>query len=370
MRGSITKRGRASWRIKFDLPPGTDGKRRTQFVTVRGGKKDAQAKLAEMLAAVGKGNFVEPSKLTVTEHVRARVDQWLTAGDIGAKTGQRYVELLSHQIGPHIGAMALQKLSTSDLEAWHGALRKAGLSSRTIRHAHRLLGKAMGDAVRHGLLVRNVAGRDGQRAPKVDDAKEVEILTADQIADALGKLKGRAIYPKVVTALYTGMRRGELLGLRWRAVDLVGKSLKVVEAIEETTDGLRFKRPKSKAGVRELTLPDVVVDQLERRMKLGLGRLPDDALVFPALDGGPARPSNLSGDWREAVAMLGLPRVSWHSLRHCHASMLIAAKVDVVTVSRRLGHASPQITLAIYARAFKETDAAAADAINAATRSL
>src|SRR5262249_38444843 len=156
MRGTITKRGRDSWRLKFDLPRGADGTRRTQFVTVRGGKKDAQAKLSELLAAVGKGTFVEPSTLKGAEHVRARINVWHATGEIGNATRERYNTLLKKQIAPHIGDAAAQKLSTTDVETWHGTLRAAGLSPRTISHAHKLLRKALGDAVRHGLLIRNV----------------------------------------------------------------------------------------------------------------------------------------------------------------------------------------------------------------------
>ena len=112
MRGSIQKRGKASWRLKFDLPPGPDGKRRTRFLTVRGGKKDAQQKLAELLASLGKGIYVSPSRASVADHVRTRIDLWSTSGVIGAKTTKRYGVLLDKQISPHLGDTALQRLST------------------------------------------------------------------------------------------------------------------------------------------------------------------------------------------------------------------------------------------------------------------
>jgi integrase len=373
MKGNITKRGRASWRIKFDLPPGPDGKRRSQFETVRGSKKDAQKRLAEQLTAVGHGTFVESTKLTVADHVRARIDVWHAAGDIGDATRERYGVLLKKQIAPHIGTMALQQLSTVDVETWHAALRNSGLSPRTIKHAHNLLSKALGDAVRHRLLVRNVCGRDGQRAPRVP-REEMKILKKDQIGDVVDKLRGRPIFLKALLALFCGLRAGEVLALRWPCVDLDSKDLDVKESVEEVAgQPLTTKRPKTEAGVRRITMPDIVVDalrdhrrhQLEQRVALGLGRLPDDALVFPALDGGPSRRTGLSIEWGETVDVLGLPDITFHELRHTHASQLIAAKVDIVTVSKRLGHSNPAVTLRVYSHLFEQNDAAAADAINA-----
>jgi integrase len=155
-------------------------------------------------------------------------------------------------------------------------------------------------------------------------------------------------YPKAVMALFTGLRCGELLALRWRNVDLDdAREIKVREALEETkAHGVRFKATKTKSGLRDISLPDIVVEtlrdhrrgQLEMRMAMGLGKVPADALVFPAVDGGPQAPRQLSGDWREVRAAAGVPDVTWHALRHTHASQLIAAgTVDIVTISKRLG---------------------------------
>jgi integrase len=302
---------------------------------------------------------------------------------ISAKTAERYRELVENQIVPHIGDKTLQKLKPADIENWHTALRtngrkdgKGGVSARTIGHAHRVLSKALRQAARHDLVAKNVAAEEG--APKVD-ADEVVILTDDQIAELLTKLAGRAIYSRVIVALFTGARRGELLALRWSNTDLETKVIQIREALEETkANGIRFKRAKTKNGRRDITLPDIVVDalrehrrqQLELRMALGLGKLADDALVFPALDLGPQSPRAFSGDWADAAERIGMGDITLHALRHTHASQLIDAGVDVVTISKRLGHASPNITLQIYAHLFRKRDDKAADAINAALATL
>jgi integrase len=169
------------------------------------------------------------------------------------------------------------------------------------------------------------------------------------------------------------VRLGEILALRWSRADLDKKVIQVREAIEETEEhGIRFKAPKSKAGRRDITLPDILADalrdhrkaQLEVRMKLGLGRLPDDALLFSDIEGAPLSRNALSATWADFAASIGMPEVTFHALRHTHASQLIDAGVDIVTISKRLGHAKPDITLRIYAHLFGNDDSKAAKAIN------
>jgi integrase len=150
--------------------------------------------------------------------------------------------------------------------------------------------------------------------------------------------------------------------------------IKICEVLEETCeDGLRIKAPKSAAGVREVSLPDIVIETLreqrrhllEQRLTLGLGKLTDADLVFPAWDGSPQSPDAFSAAWAKAAKELGL-NVSFHGLRHTHASQLIDAGIDVVTIARRLGHSSPAITLSTYAHMFRRDDGKAAAAINMA----
>lgn len=387
MRGSIAKRGAESWRLRFDVGVHPNGKRKVQSVTIKGTKRQAEAKLAELLHSVDKGTYVEPNKIKVIDHVRERLTQWQSSGKVNEKTVERYRELVENQIAPFpIAAIMMQRLKPGDVEKWHAALRtggrkdgKGGVSARTIGHAHRILSKALKDAVKFDLTVRNAAGRDGQQAPTVE-AREVEILPPEKIGDVITKLRGRAIYPKVILALFTGMRRGEIAALRWRNVDLTAKTISVRESIEETkAHGPRFKSTKTKKGLRDITMPDIVAEtlaehrrgQLEERLSLGLGKPPADALVFPSRDGGPQYPRNLSGEWKEACAIVGIePPVTFHALRHTHASQLIKAKVDVVTVSRRLGHANPQITLQVYSHLWDKRDDEASAVINAAIGAL
>jgi integrase len=366
--GTIIRRGK-HWRLKFDLER-IGGKRETRFVSFRGTRREAQTKLAELVASVGRGSYVETSKTSVGALVRARVDQWEAAGDITARTAQRYRQLTEKQIVPHIGATPLQKLARLDVEGWHTTLRKGGLAPRTIGHAHRVLSKALRDAERDGLVLRNVCKL--QNAPRIADT---EMAIVRDLPGFIDKLRGARLYVPALVALFAGLRLGEILALRWNRIDLDGKTIAVREALEWTkAHGIRPKAPKSRAGRRDITLPDILVDALrehrkaalELRMQLGLGRLPDDALLFANLAGEPLQPSNVSSEWGEIASRIGMPEITFHALRHTHASQLIAAGVDIATISKRLGHARPSVTLAIYAHMFTSDDGKAAAAINAA----
>jgi integrase len=208
--------------------------------------------------------------------------------------------------------------------------------------------------------------------PKVV-AEEMQILTPQQVKEFETLLHGHPLEVPAVVALFTGLRRGELLALRWGNVDLESETVLVRASLEETKAGLRFKSPKSAAGVRDVTLPAIVSDALlvhrkrllERRLLLGQGKLTDNDLVFPNWDGTPQRPSSFGSTWSKLAQDLGLS-TSFHSLRHTHASQLIEGGVDIVTIAKRLGHSNATVTLSIYAHLFHKDDRKAAAAINAA----
>jgi integrase len=383
MKGHIRRRGENSFELKYET--GTDprsGKRITKYASVKGTRREAQAKLNELLVAVARGSHVDPNKVTVAEFVRSRIDHWEASGNISARTAERYRELAENQIAPHLGAMVLQKLRPLHIEEWHITLRtkgrargKGGVAPRTIGHAHRMLSHVLNDAAENELVVRNVA--QTKSAPKVPD-KEMTIV--QDVPAFIAKMKPRACYfvPAMVS-LFTGMRIGEVLALRWGRIDLERGLIKVTESLEYTKAyGLRFKVPKTKAGRREITLPDFLVDvlrtyrkaRLELRMKLGAGKLQNDDLLFATPDSGPLHPFHYSTSWSEFAKRVGLPGITFHALRHSHASQLIDANVDIVTISRRLGHAKPDITLRTYAHLFRKDDGKAAEAINAALKTI
>jgi len=370
--GTITRRGKASWRIKYDLPrdPQT-GERRIAYATIKGKREAAEKELRRRLYALDRGVHVDPSALTVA----AYMDTWLAdvaPQRVAPKALERYRGLVRYQIGPHLGAILLQKLRPADVATWHQTLLKGGrLSTRSIRAAHGVLRTALAHAAAVELVERNVAALI---RPPALVRSEPDILTADQIADTLAKLDGHPFLPIAALAIGTGARRGEIAALTWADVDLDAAVLRIERSIEETRAGQRTKAPKTAAGRRTISLPAFAVAalrahrlrQLELRVQLGVGSLPADAPVFADLDGLALAPHLITNRWRRAIKNRKLPVVSFHSLRHSNASALIAAGLDVVTISRRLGHASPALTLSVYAHLFRNTDHQAAAALDTA----
>jgi integrase len=230
---------------------------------------------------------------------------------------------------------------------------------------------AFSAAVKWGVVAVNpVAAAEPPRVPHT----EIEILTPGEIKTVLAALRGRPLCPVAVLALATGMRRGELAALRWGDVDFDGGKIRVERSLEQTNAGLTFKSPKTKAGRRTVSIPTSIVAELRRhwskqqqqRLVLGMGKAGADDLVFARPDGRPWAPDSLTSAWQKAVATLKLPTVTLHALRHTHVSQLIAAGLDVVTISRRVGHSNPTITLGVYAHLFGNTDERAAVAVEAA----
>jgi integrase len=379
MSDGIRRRGENSFELKYEAGIDTrTGKRITKYLSFKGSLREAKVKRAELITTVAKGSHIDTTKVTVAEFVRSRIDQWEASGSITARSAARYRELNENQIVPHIGAMALQKLRPLHIEQWHSDLRdkgradgKGGLAPRTIGHAHRVLSSALSDAAENDLVLRNIM--HSKSPPKVPDeemviARDVPALVAEL------KVSSRTLYVPAMVSLFTGMRRNEVLALKWGRVDLDRKVIEVREALEFTkAHGIRFKPPKSKAGRRDITLPDILVEtlreyrkaQLELRLRLAAGKLQDDDLLFTDINGAPLSPNAVSAAWSDYAKRIGMAEVTFHALRHTHASQLISEGVDIVTISKRLGHAKPDITLRIYAHLYRKDDGKAAAAINA-----
>jgi integrase len=365
MKGNLTRRGKSSWRLKFDIGRDPVTRRRiTKFVTLHGTKAQAQTEAAKIIASAATGQHVDASRETVEQFAERWLRDWAN-NNVSNKTWTRYAQLLRKHLSDRLGSVSIQKLRAADLQTVYAAMAEERFADQTRLHLHRVVHRMLGHALQWGVVVRNVAAMVD--APRVR-AHEIEILTLAEVRAVLEKLRGRSLYPIASVALATGMRRGELLALRWQDVDLDGATLKVERALEQTKrGGLIFKPPKTRYGRRTITLPPSTVAELrahrkaqaEQRLALGLGKAPDDALVFATWDGSTRSPNALTKEWALAMKAAGL-KATFHSLRHTHASTLIASGLDVLTISRRLGHGAPAITLGVYGHLFKSDDRAAA----------
>jgi integrase len=362
--GHLQRRGKQSWRLKYDIDADGRGGRQTRYVTLRGTRAEAQKQAAKILANVATGLHVDPSSESVSQFVERWLRDW-GAANLSSLTYEGYAHMLRKHLCGRVGSVPIQKLRAADLQAIYATMAQDGLADRTRLHLHRIVHVMLKHAAQWGVISRNVA--DMMDAPRVR-AHEIETLSPDQVQTALEALRGQPLYPIAAVALATGLRRGESLALRYQDIDLDGGVLRVEQALEETQrGGLVFKAPKTRHGRRAVTLPPSTITllrdhwkaQQEQRLALGLGRAEPSSLVFPDWDGLPRSPRAVTQQWRKAMAKAGLT-VTFHSLRHTHASTLIAAGLDVLTISRRLGHGSPAITLGVYGHLFKPDDRAAA----------
>lgn len=243
--GHIRRRGEQSWELKYEV--GADprtGKRITKYQSFKGTKREAQFELVRLMETVRRGEHVDPTKLTVAGFLD-RWEQGWAALQVGPKTRERYIELLRLHVRPHIGALPFHKLQPVHLAELYAELVTKRLGARTIGHVHRVLHKALKVAVEWSLLPRNPAAI--AKPPRVQP-REIEIISIEQAQKILQCLRGRTLYPVIALALATGMRRGELLALRWGDVDLDASRIAVERSLEQTKAGLRFKEPKTKHG--------------------------------------------------------------------------------------------------------------------------
>ncbi len=371
MRGHIERRGNKSWRLKFDI--GTDpltGMRQTRRVTVKGTKKDAEEELNRLLHEIGEGTFVDPSKLTVTEYL----DQWIkdyARPNVAPKTAERWTEICEKHLAVNLGTLPLKNLKPLHIQSYYTEALKTGrrdgnggLAPRTVHHHHRVLFQALKQAVKWRIIPRNPV--EDVDPPKVEQ-KEIRVLTTEEVVTLTDATKKTRQHMPVILGLTTGMRRGEVLAVRWKDISLDNATLNVNQSLEQTKEGLRFKEPKTKRSKRRITLSSLTVEslrryriaQMEERIALGLGRN-DDGLVFTTLDGRTIKPNVFSKEFDRITKRANLVEVSFHVLRHTHITQLLKDGENVKVVSERAGHSSAATTLDIYGHVIPGMQEAAA----------
>jgi integrase len=379
--GSITKRltadGKARYLVRVEYPPDpVTGKRRQRAKTF-GTRKEAEAELARWLTEIERGTALEPSKLTVGEYLA----HWLgayAATNVRPTTYRSYEQLIRVHLVPALGHIPLQKLSPAHLQAFYSdrlargrADGTGGLAPRTVRYLHSIVREALAQAVRWQLVARNVA--DATEPPRAvrphvqtwDTAQLRRFLTFAQDDEHYG--------PVWLVAVATGLRRGEVLGLRWEDVDLERGRLHIRRSLVEIGSALHIQEPKTESSRRVLPVPAEVVAalrahrarQAEHRLRLGPA-WQDHGLVFTTASGGPIAPRNLLRRFKALAEAAGLPPIPFHGLRHAHATALLRDGIPAKVVSERLGHSSISLTLDTYSHVLPGMQRQAAGSIDVA----
>ena len=373
MKGHIYKRSQGSWTIIYDLPADSmTGKRRQKSQTVKGTKRDAQRYLREVLLSLEQGSYVKPNKITLGEWLRQWLKDYVSINTTD-RTQESYSSIVEKHLIPSLGKLMLTDLPPQHIQSYYAeklskgrADGKGGLSARSVVYHHRILSKALDYAVKMGLVVRNVA--KVVEPPRVA-RKMMQTLSPEEVTRFLDVARETDYYVYFATLLYTGLRRGELLALRWRNLDLDSGTLTVVETAYKLGNGeYRIKEPKTPQSRRTVTLPSSLVelfkiyrtDQELLRIQLGVSLNADD-FVFIRPDGSPINPNAITLAFRRIIKRAGLKNIRIHDLRHTHATLMLKAGIHPKIVSERLGHANIAITLDIYSHVLPGLQEAAAE---------
>lgn len=319
--------------------------------------------------------FIEPSRMTLADYLR---DEWLPAmrGEVRPSTLDSYRRNIELHVVPRLGRTALQKLTPADLTRHYAHLLaegrrdgEGGLSLKTVRNIHQVLRKAFEDAARLGYLARNPTASANAPKPSAAIGREMVVWNADELRRFLAQQQDHRLYALFFLAAHTGMRRGEVLGLRWRDVDLANARVAVRRSIISVAYKVQISDAKTERSRRVIDLDARTVETLRahravqaiERKEIGACHAGSD-LVFCRPDGTPLHPDIFRQTFRRRVARAGVPKIRFHDLRHTHASLLMQAGVPAKVVSERLGHATVGFTMQIYAHVMPgmQADAAAA----------
>ena len=360
MTGHVRRRG-ATWAFVVDIgrDPET-GRRKQRWASGFPRRKDAEDALTETLSQLRSATYAEPTKQTLGEFL----EEWLAArrSQLRPSTHASYELILRTYVIPRIGGRRLQEITPALLNALYAELLSGGrsktggpLSPATVRGVAVVMHRAFRDATRWHKLIRNPAADADPPKQPGRRGHAGQTWSAEELRRFLEATQGDALYPLWLMAAMTGARRGELLGLHWRDIDLEAGRM----AIHQSKTG---------TGIRSVALGAEtvrVLRALRRRqaeLRLALGRgYHDDGLVFCEEDGTPLRADGIGRRFQRAAKRAGVPVIRLHDARHTHATLSLAAGTHPKVVSERLGHASTAFTLDRYSASIPAMQADAAE---------
>jgi len=394
---SIRKRGKKSWQIIVSCGYDINGQKLTKTKTVKKPpnktdkqwEKELQKIALEFELQVKKGEYYEPSKITIAEFI----DKWLEehGKNLEVKTIYRYQGLLNDRVKEAIGHFKLDQIKPLHLLDFYQNLqedgirkdgKKGGLSSKTIQHYHRVLSAMFESAVKWGMMKENPCSRVSP--PKLE-RKEMRFLDEEGISKLMECLSKENIKYRAIIELFlvTGCRRGEIAALQWDNVDLDKGIIHIKQAAVYTpATGIVVKKPKTPSSIRKIKIPSSTVELLKNyrkywlseKLKAGdlwqkeeremLGNAwQDPEWVFTTWNGCIMHPDTYTDIFKKFIKKHNLPNIRLHDLRHTAATLLIHAGLNIRAVARRLGHANANVTLGIYAHALESADETAANVI-------
>jgi len=329
-------------------------------------QSDCRDWLLEMRRRHADGLLLDASGTTVSGFM----DHWLDTAQasLRPRTALQYRQVIRQHIAPHLGAVKLRDLGAAQVQGLYTRLVAAGVGLRTVQMVHVILHRALGQAVRWGLVGRNAT--EGVDRPRVE-RREATTLTVDQVKRLLAAVAGTRWEALYHLAVYVGLRQGELLGLRWSDIDGNVGRISVARQVQRVAgQGLVFCEPKSRMSRRAVSIGPATLGLLrEHRVRIDELRLlagarwQEQDLLFPSVVGTPMNARNLLRQFHSVLARAGLPAVRFHDLRHTSATLLLNEGVHPKLVQARLGHSQIGLTMDTYSHVLPAVDGAVATVI-------
>lgn len=378
MRGTVQKKGKKWYAVVYDGVNPATGNYRRRWVQAGTRRGDAEKLLAELVQRSHRGETLVSEKLTLGQYLTER---WLPVQEarLRKSTHDAYRRNIELHVIPALGKRPLDQLSPGDIDVFYAALlkdgrqkrpgekgRAQGLAPKTVHNIHVMLNKALGDAARKGTVVRNVVALADAPSLQARKRREIKAWDIDQLVRFLDTIAPHRMAPAFYLAAHTGMRRGEVLGVRWRDLDLDAGRVSVRQALVSVAYEVSISDVKTGASRRTIDIDEGVTQVLRDWAKVrteerdGVEPGPDD-LVFVKVDGASMHPDIFSQLFDRTVAKIDVPDISLHDLRHTHATLLLRAGVNVKVVSERLGHASVAFTMNVYQHVLPGMQAEAAE---------
>lgn len=368
MRGSVVKRGRR-WSYVVDIGRDPEsGRRRQRWKGGFGTKREAELALRRALDAVDTGEVGNAGGT-----LAAYLEHWLAGVQNAVKptTAKSYAEVLRWYVIPRVGAVRLSDLTPLHIRSLyadlldHGGRRGRGVSAGTVAVVHRVLRKALNDAVLWRLLTRSPL--IGVQPPRRTTA-EMRTWSLAEARRFLECVADGRLYPMWALFLASGLRRGEVAALKWTDVDLDQGVLSIRRSRVSVAWQVHESQPKTRSSRRVVSVDDRMVAvlrahrrrQLEERLAWG-SAWTDSGFTFVTESGEPLHPETITSMFAALVGKAGVPRIRLHDLRHTSASLALAAGIHPKVVSERLGHSSVSITLDLFSHVAPGLQAEAAD---------
>ena len=370
--GSIREKKTKSGEIHYQITVegGRDeltGKRIRAFKNINGSKREAKALMHQMITQMEQGMITQKSNKKVGEWM----DEWLEnyLPNIEETTRVGYKTKIRCYIKPAIGDIFLKSLRTEHVQRMINDMYGRGLSPKNIRDTFNNVNAAMKKAVKVRLIPYNPC--EAVELPKLKKYR-ANVYDTEMIQRLLDVTQGTDMYLPIFLLVMVGLRRGELLALRWKDIDFKNNILKVRSNMVNGENGCVIKAPKSEAGIRDIHLGNDVMEVLRVARAEYMQSALTNGTYFQNLnfiihqeDGSPMKPDSMSRKWRRFLDAHNLPKIRLHDLRHSNATALIQAGVNPRVVQQRLGHSDVNITLNTYTHVLPEMDMDAAEKLDA-----